>query len=348
MDKRMFVTPFLAVTMLVLAWAAVQAQSGAPAAVTAAPQALVADFVASPVIGRPPLTVAFANTSTGGYTSSLWDFGDGSTSTLPHPTHVYTAAGAYTVTLTVSDGVTTATARRPSFIRVVYWTYLPLANQRYNPLLYDDFNDTAYDGAYDPARWSFSGAEDVFQAQQLGGVMVFTNGPAATASGADLVAKQPLLRTWQQVQYFEGKLKVSSDRAGDWSSVQLYLSSGDIAGHGWFTQCYVGGRPTDARARFGCEVAVQEGSRYLREYQKSTFVNYDTWYKVRIEADPAIGVLHFYLNDALFGVHTPTDAAALVTARNLRPAVGVWNNAANAFSTRYADDILLTPVQPPE
>ena len=34
-----------------------------------------------------------------------WDFGDGTTSTAANPTHTYTAAGAKTVRLTVSDGV---------------------------------------------------------------------------------------------------------------------------------------------------------------------------------------------------------------------------------------------------
>jgi PKD repeat protein len=32
----------------------------------------------------------------------LWDFGDGHTSTAQHPTHTYTAAGAYTIRLTVA------------------------------------------------------------------------------------------------------------------------------------------------------------------------------------------------------------------------------------------------------
>ena len=61
-----------------------------------------ADFTAWPTTGVLPLTVIFTNTSTGGYTGSLWDFGDGVTSTLESPTHTYTAAGVYTVTLTVS------------------------------------------------------------------------------------------------------------------------------------------------------------------------------------------------------------------------------------------------------
>lgn len=48
------------------------------------------------------LSVTFTNTSTGG-ASYLWDFGDGATSTLPNPTHVYSSAGEYDVKLTVTN-----------------------------------------------------------------------------------------------------------------------------------------------------------------------------------------------------------------------------------------------------
>jgi Zn-dependent metalloprotease len=48
-----------------------------------------------------PLTTSFgANT---GYENYSWNFGDGNTSTLQNPTHVYAANGSYTVTLVVSN-----------------------------------------------------------------------------------------------------------------------------------------------------------------------------------------------------------------------------------------------------
>lgn len=64
----------------------------------------VADFDATPTGGLSPLTVQFSDLSTGGLpTTWLWDFGDGATSTQPSPSHVYTASGFYTVSLTVTN-----------------------------------------------------------------------------------------------------------------------------------------------------------------------------------------------------------------------------------------------------
>lgn len=55
--------------------------------------------------GCAPLTVLFTN-FTANAASCLWDFGDGTTSNVCDPTHVYTTAGTYDVTLqvTTTDG----------------------------------------------------------------------------------------------------------------------------------------------------------------------------------------------------------------------------------------------------
>jgi PKD repeat protein len=73
-------------------------------AATAPPQnPPVAAFVGSPLSGEIPLTVDFTDQSTEAPTSWLWDFGDGNTSTLQNPSHTYTVAGDYTVTLTATN-----------------------------------------------------------------------------------------------------------------------------------------------------------------------------------------------------------------------------------------------------
>ena len=69
---------------------------------------VAAAFTAQPVQGEVPLTVNFdASESVG--ESFAWDFGDGTVGEGVTPSHEYAAAGIYTVVLTVSDGICTAT-----------------------------------------------------------------------------------------------------------------------------------------------------------------------------------------------------------------------------------------------
>jgi PKD repeat protein len=72
----------------------------------------VADFVSTPNHGEIPLTVAFTDRSTGPITSWSWDFGDGTTSDMRHPTHLFTGLGVHDVRLTVSGPQGTDTLLR--------------------------------------------------------------------------------------------------------------------------------------------------------------------------------------------------------------------------------------------
>jgi len=70
---------------------------------TPEPQVPVANFSASPTIGKAPLTVTFADKSTGSPTCWHWKFGDKCVSTDQNPVHTYGKAGKYTVSLTVEN-----------------------------------------------------------------------------------------------------------------------------------------------------------------------------------------------------------------------------------------------------
>jgi len=80
---------------------------------------LNANFSASPMLGSFPLTVQFTNNSSGEINNYLWDFGDGTTSTLANPNHTYQNEGVYTVSLTVSGSDGTDTETKASYITVL-------------------------------------------------------------------------------------------------------------------------------------------------------------------------------------------------------------------------------------
>ncbi|WP_351088619.1 immune inhibitor A domain-containing protein [Shewanella sp. S1-49-MNA-CIBAN-0167] len=58
-------------------------------------------------LSQTEFTVMLTNTSSQGFghLTYLWDFGDNSTSTAQNPSHTYTAAGTYTITLVATDSV---------------------------------------------------------------------------------------------------------------------------------------------------------------------------------------------------------------------------------------------------
>ncbi len=78
----------------------------------------IASFTASTSNVCRNVNVHFTNSSVG-HTSSLWIFGDGSTSTAVSPDHAYTAAGTYSIKLVVYDAFgCTDTLSKPSSLLV--------------------------------------------------------------------------------------------------------------------------------------------------------------------------------------------------------------------------------------
>ncbi len=77
---------------------------------------LNAAFSPSKTSGVFPLEVDFVDRSTGNVTSWTWDFGDGSSSNEQNPTHVFTDAGRYTISLTVDDGTNNSITTKNNLI----------------------------------------------------------------------------------------------------------------------------------------------------------------------------------------------------------------------------------------
>ncbi len=123
--------------------------------VTEAPVLPVANFTSNVSSGYAPLTVQFTDSSENADEWN-WDFGDGTDSTDQNPTHTYSAAGNYTVNLTVSN--VNGTDSIESIITVTAAPVLPVANFSSNvssgsaPLTVQ-FNDLSEDAT--EVNWDF-------------------------------------------------------------------------------------------------------------------------------------------------------------------------------------------------
>jgi len=82
-------------------------------------QSLNPSFTYSPSSPYAGQTVQFTDTSTGNPTSWQWDFGDGSSSAIQNPTHVYSTSGTYTVTLRVTNSAESKTTSKTITVKPV-------------------------------------------------------------------------------------------------------------------------------------------------------------------------------------------------------------------------------------
>lgn len=92
---------------------------------------LVASFTTNQTTGPVPLSVRFTDTSTDQPVSWLWNFGDGSASTLQNPVHTYTTAGVYLVNLSASNGYDGMMSAQP--VKITIWS-LPTASFTASPV----------------------------------------------------------------------------------------------------------------------------------------------------------------------------------------------------------------------
>jgi hypothetical protein len=246
----------------------------------------------------------------------------------------------------VGDGTDTSAITKTKAIWVGYAIYLPVVMKNYDPYLYDDFDDPAYDGAWNPDLWLWYTDGDYSWAkmQQLNGALVVWNTTPSTAGGTQLRMRRPPSRSPQRLWFLEARMKISSDRSGGYSSVQLKGAT-TINGHGWTAACGLGGTPNSVQASFDCGLMVQ-GENLVFEYRTTVAaVPYDAWHVARIEIIPDTSELRFYLNDTLLGTHVPDDAEGLKQITTMRPNIQLWNGNANATSTRYVDDVRITPAR---
>ena len=124
---------------------------------TGGPVAPVAEFSGNPQSGEAPLTVYFSDLSTGAPTSWDWTFGDGGSDNVQNPSHEYTSADDYTVSLTAQNAHGQDTETKVDYITVSTGGQPPVADFVGSPTngtvpLTVDFTDQSTNS---PTSWSW-------------------------------------------------------------------------------------------------------------------------------------------------------------------------------------------------
>jgi PKD repeat protein len=79
---------------------------------------LEADFTADTTFAWTGDTISFTDLSTGSPENWFWEFGDGNSSTLQHPQHVYNQEGYYSVSMTVTDQIQNVTITKADYLYI--------------------------------------------------------------------------------------------------------------------------------------------------------------------------------------------------------------------------------------
>lgn len=95
--------------------------------ITTTPAPPQASFTVNPTMAYPGDTIFFTDLSLFNPDAWLWDFGDGDTSHVQNPWHIYVLPGVYTISLEVSNGYGSTTEFRPLYVYILPLPPMPKA-----------------------------------------------------------------------------------------------------------------------------------------------------------------------------------------------------------------------------
>jgi PKD repeat protein len=231
----------------------------------------VAAFSGTPTSGTAPLAVTFTDQSSNSPTTWSWSFGDGGTSTAKNPSHSYTAAGNYTVTLTAANSYGSDPETKSNYISVT-----TTGGGSWTTITFDNFESgmgTYTDGGGDMSRYTGgtyahqgSAAADI--QDNSGTASSFYHTAGYNVSGyTDLevefwfrgVGMETNEDFW--VQYFDGST---------WRTVASYASGSGFSNNVFYNKVVSIPKgsyayPANAKLRFMCDASANTDDVYIDE-----------------------------------------------------------------------------------
>ncbi len=232
----------------------------------------------------------------------------------------------------------TVTPKPPTDTPTPRPTPTPTATIDADPMVYDNFNNPAFDGSLNTGRWErkIPWGEGC-TVEQHDGVMVYQS--SGISNSPLCILSTPLVPA-TETGVVEGKIYAETWGTGNYNIGVVQFVSPISDDSFWIAQCGIFRVPADNWLVAGLNVDPYEGEGTNKHYEGGS-LDAGQWYKFRIELDPFTTEVKCYLNDALIASHVPQQAEAIRAKGIFRELVGYWEE--NTETTYYFDDVRFLP-----
>ncbi len=164
--------------------------------------------------------------------------------------------------------------------------------------VFDNFNDSGFDGSVNSNYWSYwAGEKNIVQ--ENGVLMIDTTTESALSSKvfSSFSLSAPIS--------YEAKLKMSSNKHT--GAVNIKIGT-DISSGPWDVECNIGSSEASSSGWAYCGTYNRSGTEYATDGKA---VSFDTWHTFEIEIDPTSMTITFYIDGEEAGSHVAKDANEL-------------------------------------
>ncbi|MFQ5944358.1 MAG: serine/threonine-protein kinase, partial [Anaerolineales bacterium] len=197
-------------------------------------------------------------------------------------------------------------------------------------VLYDDFEDPAFQGSLNPDKWQ-SEIDEGCRTNQRDGALVVSNDQSDEACASQVYAPEWRQIQLEQIRVLEAPFATTAHHGDAAIEHNWKITAPDIEPDGWETWCGIQVDAEGPRAFF--EVSGTSEGRFYRGIQ----ISQETWHRIRLEFDPDSRQLSCLLGDQMIGSVIPDPFDALMQSP-VHVSLRAWRSP-NSYGTTMVDDV---------
>jgi len=165
--------------------------------------------------------------------------------------------------------------------------------------LYDDFNNSAFDGGWNTGLWSDTSYPGITSIKQESGSLIISR---QSPESSILRSLRPGKWTIDQLGFVEAKVMLDSNIKASSGSVGIGIDN--FTSPTWWLFCEISSRLGDVEAWANCKTD-EDASVHGIYSANGLSVQYNTWHTMRFEINPDTAAILFYIDDQQIGSFIP-------------------------------------------